>query len=148
MHMRLVPNFLEQVCKIWHESPSTSLHFNAISEGSGETVLKCSLARSLAARKFDMFHEVALKFGLSCHLNPFFFRDSLLAYAISTNRSVHELTYKIWPMPSSTSLLSVCFAKVQVRLRESAFSPDPSLLAHAIELAYKIWLSLHLHLIF
>ena len=87
LHMRLVPNFLEQVCKIWHESPSTSLHFNAISEGSGETVLKCSLARSLAARKFDMFHEVALKFGLSCHLNPFFFRDSLLAYAISTNRS-------------------------------------------------------------
>ena len=58
---------------------------------------------------------------------------------------VHELTYKIWPMPSSTSLLLVCFAKVQVRLRESAVSPDPSLLAHAIELAYKIWLSRHLH---
>ena len=59
--MRLVPNFLEQVYKIWHEPPSTSLLVSAISEGSGETALKCSLARSLAARKFDMFHEVALK---------------------------------------------------------------------------------------
>ena len=42
-------------------------------------------------------------------------------------------------MPFSTSRQLVCFAKVKVRLRESAVSPDPSLLAHAIELAYKIW---------
>ena len=59
--MRLVPIFLEQVYKMRHEPSSSHLLFSLISEGSGETALKCSLARSFAARIFDMLYELDLK---------------------------------------------------------------------------------------
>ena len=103
-HMRLVPIFLGLVYKIWHEPSSSSLHFRFISEGSGETALKCSLARSFPARIFDMLYELALK----TWLEPL--SKSLLFLGIRCSHmrlvpNILELAYKIWPKPSSTSLL-------------------------------------------
>ena len=39
----------------------TPILLSAISQGSGETAQMCSLARSLAAHIYDIFHELAYK---------------------------------------------------------------------------------------
>ena len=77
-------NLNELVSTIWPKPSFTSLLFSATSQGSGETPQMSSLARSFATRIYDIFHELGLKFSLSLHLHPLFFRDFLFAYAIST----------------------------------------------------------------
>ena len=114
--MRLEPNVLELALKFGislHLHPfylgicwlkfGTFHHFSAISEGSGDTGLKCSLAGSFAAPLYDIFHELALKIGPEPPSKSLF-----LGIRFSHMRLVSnflELAYEIWPRPSSTSLL-------------------------------------------
>ena len=98
--MRLVPNVLELAFYFGvslHLHPfflgigwlkfGTSHHLSAISEGSGDTALKCSLSRSFAAPFYDMFHEIAQKIGPVPLSNSLLFWYPLFAYANSIKRS-------------------------------------------------------------
>ena len=121
--MRLVPNFLELAFEIWPKPSSLSFLFSVICKGSGEAARICCLAWSFTARichLYQIFLNWPIKFGWAFIFIRSFMRDFQMLW---------------WDCANVLSCLILRCSHIP-------------LIPNFLELAYKIWLSLHLYSIF